>query len=195
MLFASYVTVKVRASHRLDTVSYEASETTTEYSARRISVSTPASLRDLRRSLENLVPALDLDGLPDPAAEAAGWDALRRGAEAAALYGLCRVATNDPGRLMRLAGSGTDSVSYLLGSLTIQAQLFRYDPATMVHFPLRLEMHAGRRGGTVLTFEQPGVQLAGFGINKVTQAGFELDRLLGDLLEAMDLPRPAALRR
>ena len=49
--------------------------------------------------------------------------------------------------------------------------------------------------GTVLTFEQPGVQLAGFGINKVMQAGFELDRLLGDLLEAMDLPRPAALRR
>lgn len=177
-------------------MSYDADETTTEYAARRISVRTPAPLWELRRRLEDLVPAVNAAGLTSKASSGrADWDTIRREAEASAHYGLCRYATEDPGPLMRLAGSSTESVAYLLGSPGIHARLFRLDPSTMAGFPLRLEMHAARHGGTVVTVEQPGARLAAFGINKLTQAGFELDRILGDVLEAMDLPRPSALRR
>ena len=55
--------------------------------------------------------------------------------------------------------------------------------------------HTTREPGTVLTVDVPGDALGGFGINKVTQAGAELDRALGDLFEDLGLPRPAALRR
>jgi hypothetical protein len=47
----------------------------------------------------------------------------------------------------------------------------------------------------VLSADQPSGPLRGFGNNKITQAGYELDRILGDLLENLGLPRPSVLRR
>jgi hypothetical protein len=46
----------------------------------------------------------------------------------------------------------------------------------------------------VLSADQPSTQLRGFGNNKITQAAVELDRMLGDLLEELGLPRPERLR-
>jgi hypothetical protein len=73
--------------------------------------------------------------------------------------------------------------------------MFRHDPGTLLYTPLRVELHAARSGGTVVSVDQPSSRLGSFGNNKVTQAGFELDRMLGDLLEELDLPRPSVLRR
>ena len=176
-------------------VSYQADDTTTEHAARRIAISTAAPFELLRRRFEELVPAVSLTELRGEAEGGNAWEAIRRGAEWNAPYGLCRFWSDEPTVLMRVAGNDTPSATYLVGSLTLQARLFRHSPATMLYFPVRIELHQERTGRTVVGFEQPGAQLAGFGINKVTQAGYELDRLLGDLLEALDLPRPAALRR
>lgn len=176
-------------------MSYDGNESSAEYPARRISVSTGAPFDVLRRRLEALVPAFEPERIRAAVARGAGWEQLRREAERDAPYGLCRFRTEDPGWLMRPAGSDTASVTYLIGSLTLQARIFRLCPAAMIHVPLRLELHEDRRGRAVVGFEQPGAPLAAFGINKVTQAGRELDRMLGDLLEALELPRPGALRR
>ena len=84
---------------------------------------------------------------------------------------------------------------YLIGDYATAARMFRHDPGTALYTPLRVELHATRTGGTALSVDQPSSVLSSFGNNKVTQAGFELDRMLGDLLEEIGLPRPSVLRR
>jgi len=176
-------------------VTHPASETSTEHAVRRITLTTATPFEQLRRDFEALVPALDLGALERQAARGASWSALERTAGYGAAYDLCRFWTHDPSALLHLAGNDAPSRTYLVGNLAMAARLFRIEPGTALHAPLRLELHVGRTGATVLSFDQPGSQLAGYGLNKATQAGYELDRLLGDLLEALGLPRPSALRR
>lgn len=162
---------------------------------RRIAVTTPLSFEPMRLRFEATVPELDLAGLERMAGQGASWGELQRAAGYGAAYDLCRFWTHDPSALLHLAGNDAPSRTYLIGSLAMAARLFRIEPGTALHAPLRIELHANRSGAAVLSFDQPGSQLASYGLNKVTQAGYELDRLLGDLLEGLDLPRPAALRR
>lgn len=176
-------------------MTHPASEATTEHVVRRVALETTAPFDALRRGFEEAVPVLDLDGLERRAREGWSWEALQREAGRDAAYGLSRFWTHDPSALLHLAGNEAPSRTYLVGSLAMAARVFRIEPGAMLHAPLRIELHVNRSGSTVLTFDQPGSQLASYGLNKVTQAGYELDRLLGDLLEGLDLPRPAALRR
>lgn len=162
---------------------------------RRIALRTPLTFDSLSGRFEAAVPALDLAGLERMAARGATWDELQREAGHDAAYELYRFWTHSPSALLHLAGNDAPSRVYLIGSLALSARLFRIEPGTTLHAPLRIELHAHRSGGTVLSFDQPGSQLASYGPNKITQAGYELDRLLGDLLEGLELPRPTALRR
>jgi hypothetical protein len=120
--------------------------------------------------------------------------------------GFVRVWSSRPAELMRHAGSPVSSIVWLIVNHGIAARMFRHDPGAMLYSPLRIEAHAAVLSGTsvsaapaasetVISFDVPSAQLRGFGINKITQAGAELDRALGDLLEEIGLPRPAALRR
>jgi hypothetical protein len=86
---------------------------------------------------------------------------------------------------------------WLIVNHGIGARLFRHDPGAMLYSPLRIEAHAAAPAAsdTVISFDVPSTQLGGFGVNKITQAGAELDRALGDLFEDVGLSRPAALRR
>ncbi|WP_372698418.1 hypothetical protein [Arthrobacter sp. JSM 101049] len=176
-------------------MTHPASETTTDHAVRRITVTTARPFEALRRDFEATVPALDLGALERQASRGATWGELERSAGYGAAYDLCRFWTHDPSALLHLAGNDAPSRTYLIGNLAMAARLFRIEPGTALHAPLRIELHVDRKGATVLSFDQPGSQLAGYGLNKATQAGYELDRLLGDLLEALGLPRPAALRR
>ncbi len=162
---------------------------------RRIAVQTPLAFGSLTARFEAAVPALDLAGLEQLAARGATWDELQRAAGHEAAYELYRFWTHSPSALLHLAGNDAPSRIYLIGSLALSARLFRIEPGTALHAPLRIELHAHRAGGTVMSFDQPGSQLGSYGPNKIRQAGYELDRLLGDLLEGLDLPRPTALRR
>jgi hypothetical protein len=176
-------------------VTYDATETTTEYAATRVQLHTNARFESLVASFEQAVPELgDADAVAR-LAEDGDWSGFVRGLQWEAPSGFVRVRTSHPAELMRFAGSPTPSVVWLIVNHGIAARLFRHDPATMLYSPLRLEAHAAPDAGSVLSFDVPSSRLRGFGLNKVTQAGAELDRALGDLLEDLGMPRPAALRR
>jgi hypothetical protein len=96
---------------------------------------------------------------------------------------------------MRHAGNAASSIIWLLVNHGVGARLFRHDPGALLYSPIRIEAHAPDAGTTIVGFDVPSAQLRSFGINKITQAGAELDRALGDLIEDLGLPRPAALRR
>ena len=175
-------------------MSYDAEETVFEQTGRRIRLETNARFDALAAAFEAAVPAL-----PEEQALAevrrGDWAGFVRGLQWEAPSGFVRVWTSRPDALMQHAGGGARSAVWLIAHHGIAARLFRHDPGTMLYAPLRIEMHTSAAPGTTLSFEAPGARLAGFGVNKVTQAGAELDRALGDLIEEIGLPRPAALRR
>lgn len=174
-------------------MSYQAEETTSEHQARRVRLHTNAHFAALVSAFEEAVPALsDAEALAQVSGD---WAGFIRGLQWESPSGFVRVATARPSDLLQQAGSTAQSVVWLIAHHGIAARLFRHDPGTMLYSPLRVEAHTSREPGTTLSFEVPSTQLAGFGINKITQAGAELDRALGDLLEDLGLPRPAALRR
>ncbi|WP_251438958.1 hypothetical protein [Microbacterium sp. USTB-Y] len=175
-------------------MSYDAEETVFAQAGRRIRLETNAQFDALVGAFEAAVPALPEE---QALAEVRGgdWAGFVRGLQWEAPSGFVRVWTSRPDALMQHAGGGARSAVWLIAHHGIAARLFRHDPGTMLYTPLRIEMHTSAAAGTTLSFEAPGARLAGFGVNKITQAGAELDRALGDLIEEIGLPRPAALRR
>lgn len=175
-------------------MSYDAEERVFEHAGRRLRLETNAQFDALVAAFEEAVPALSEE---QALAEVRGgdWADFVRGLQWQAPSGFVRVWGSRPGELMRHAGSGARSAVWMIAHHGIAARLFRHDPATVLAVPLRVEMHTSSRPGTIVGVEVPSAQLGGFGVNKITQAGAELDRALGDLLEDLGLPRPAALRR
>lgn len=175
-------------------MSYDAEETVFEHAGRRIRLETNVQFDALVGALEAAVPALPEE---QALAELRGgdWAGFVRGLQWEAPTGFVRVWSSRPDALMAHAGSGARSAVWLIAHHAITARLFRHDPGAMLYAPLRLEAHTSKTPGTTLSFEVPSDRLAGFGVNKITQAGAELDRALGDLVEDLGLPRPAALRR
>ena len=155
----------------------------------RIELEAAVAFGTLRRAFEAEVPPLDVahlrELLSQGAVETAG----------PGIHRFVRFWTEHPTPVTRVGGADIPSAVYLIGDYATAARMFRHDAGTLLYTPLRVELHATRAGGTVLSVDQPSSRLGSFGNNKVTQAGFELDRMLGDLLEELDLPRPSVLRR
>ncbi|MHA7984847.1 hypothetical protein ACX9R5_03495 [Rathayibacter sp. CAU 1779] len=176
-------------------MSYDATETTTEYAATRVQLHLNARFDSFVAAFEEAVPSLTDADASARLTEDGDWSGFVRGLQWEAPSGFVRVWTSRPDELMRFAGNPTASAVWLIVNHGIGARLFRHDPAALLYSPLRLEAHAARDAGTVLGFDVPSASLGGFGINKVAQAGAELDRALGDLIEDLGIPRPTALRR
>ncbi|GAB3397094.1 hypothetical protein GCM10027568_32430 [Humibacter soli] len=176
-------------------VSYDADESIVEYQARRVRLVTNARFESFVEAFEQAVPELTDEDALARLSDDDDWSGFVRGLSWEAPSGFVRVWSSRPGELMRFAGSGTPSAVWLVQNHGVTARLFRHDPSAMLYSPIRIEAHAAAPAGTVVSFDVPSVQMRGFDINKITQAGAELDRALGDLIEDLGLPRPSALRR
>ncbi|MGX9347718.1 hypothetical protein [Microbacterium sp. KNMS] len=174
-------------------MSYEVDETVFEYTARRVRLAANAQFDALVDAFEAAVPSLSE---ADARAHLSGdWSAFIRGLEWESPSGFVRLATSRPSDLLQHAGSTTRSVVWTIAHHGIAARLHRLDPGAILSAHVRVEAHTTAQPGTILTFDVPSARLRSFEINKVTQGGAELDRALGDLIEDLGFPRPAALRR
>lgn len=161
----------------------------------RIELEATVPFGTLRRAFETEVPPLDVAHLRELLASGADWRRLSQETGGPGIHRFVRFWTDHPTPVMRVGGADIPSAVYLIGDYATAARMFRHDPGALLYTPIRVELHANRAGGTVLSVDQPSSRLGSFGNNKITQAGFELDRMLGDLLEELDLPRPSVLRR
>jgi hypothetical protein len=172
-----------------------ATERIVPVSVNRIELEAAVAFGTLRRAFEAEVPSLDVGHLRELLSSGADWRRLTLDSAGPGIHRFVRFWTDHPTPVMRVGGADIPSAVYLIGDYATTARMFRHDPGTLLYTPLRVELHAARSGGTVVSVDQPSSRLGSFGNNKVTQAGFELDRMLGDLLEELDLPRPSVLRR
>lgn len=175
-------------------MTYRASERIHVVDARRIELEAEVPFATLRAAFEAEVPDLDLDLLRRLLDSGADWTTLTRSLAGPGMHRLVCFWRSDPTAVMSVGGVGIASASYLVGDYATAARMYRHDPGTMLYTPIRVELHDAGEGRTVLSVEQPSAALRGFGNNKITQAGYELDRMLGDLLEDLGLPRPSVLR-
>ncbi|WP_348789030.1 hypothetical protein [Leifsonia sp. NPDC080035] len=175
-------------------MAYRATERLIPATVTRIELEADVPFDTLRRSLEAEVPPLDVAALRRLLDDGADWSRLTRELAGPGSHRLVRFLSDDPTAVMRVGGADIPSAAYLIGDYLTAARMFRHDPGALLHTPMRLVLHARGPARTVLTVEQPSSALVGFGSNKITQAGYELDRMLGDLLEDIGLPRPSSLR-
>ncbi|MFL2000260.1 hypothetical protein [Microbacterium sp. A1-JK] len=175
-------------------MSYRTADEAADHGARRITLRVAAPFDEMRARIEAEVPELDRDDLDAVTGGRTPWDDFVRGLSWEAPNGFVRLSSDDLGGVLSVAGRDAAAVGYLLMDWAAAARIHRIEPTALLYLPVRMLLVA--RGDEVaLTLEQPGPHLASFGLNKLTQAGVELDRRLGDLLEALDIARPAALRR
>jgi hypothetical protein len=172
-----------------------ASERIVPIAVNRIELEAAVAFGTLRRAFEAEVPPVDAAHVRDLLAQGAEWRRLTLETAGPGIHRFVRFWTDHPTPVMRVGGADIPSAVYLIGDYATAARMFRHDPGTLLYTPLRVELHATRSGGTALSVDQPSSRLSSFGNNKITQAGFELDRMLGDLLEEIGLPRPSVLRR
>ena len=172
-----------------------ANERIVPVSVNRIELEAAVAFGTLRRAFEAEVPPLDVGHVRELLSSGADWRRLTLESAGPGIHSFVRFWTDHPTPVMRVGGADIPSAVYLIGDYATAARMFRHDPGPLLYTPLRVELHATRSGGTVLSVDQPSSRLGSFGNNKVTQAGFELDRMLGDLLEELGLPRPSVLRR
>lgn len=172
-----------------------ATERIVPVSVQRIELEAAVAFGTLRRAFETEVPPLDVARLRELLSSGADWRRLMLEMAGPGIHRFVRFWTDHPTPVMRVGGADIASAVYLVGDYATAARMFRHDAGTLLYTPLRVELHATRTGGTVLSVDQPSSRLGSFGNNKITQAGFELDRMLGDLIEELGLPRPSVLRR
>ena len=172
-----------------------ASERIVPVAVNRIELEAAVAFGTLRRAFEAEVPPVDAAHVRELLSQGAEWRRLTLETAGPGIHRFVRFWTDHPTPVMRVGGADIPSAVYLIGDYATAARMFRHDPGTLLYTPLRVELHASRSGGTALSVDQPSSVLGSFGNNKVTQAGFELDRMLGDLLEEIGLPRPSVLRR
>jgi len=146
-------------------------------------------------AFEQVVPALSHEDTLVRLAEDGDWSTFVRGLDWESPSGFVRLESWRPTEVMRHAGSPVPTVIWSIVHHAIAARLFRHDPATMLHASVRIEAHAMGESGVVVSLDVPSDALRGSALNKIIQAGVELDRALGDLLEDLGLPRPTVLRR
>lgn len=176
-------------------MTYRATERIHPVDGRRIELDAEVPFATLRAAFEAEVPELDRDLLRRLLDSGADWTTLTRSLAGPGSHRLVCFWRGDATAVMRVGGVDLAGIGYLVGDYATAARMYRHDAGTSLYAPFRVELHAAGDGRAVLSADQPSAALRGFGSNKITQAGYELDRMLGDLLEDIGLPRPSVLRR
>ena len=159
------------------------------HETRRLIVPVPAPYDEAVRLYERLVPVADLDRF----GQLATWDAVLEQAAINAPLGFMIYWRSDVTAIMAGSGSGWKCTEYLMGNHTIAERMFHYDPAVMLHAPLRTVVYADAEERTHLAVDQPSTLFSSYDNPAIAEVGQHLDRLLADLFTAMGATPPAEL--
>jgi len=163
--------------------------TTVNHPSRRLIVHLPHAYDQARELYEILVPEVDMARF----GEMANWQATLELAEINAPHGLMRYYRSDVTAAMAGSPSFWKATQYLMGNHTIAERMFHYEPAVMLHAPLRTMIYADRDGDTKLAVDQPSLLFASYDNPDVKKVGYRLDYLLSLLIINMGAVLPSEL--
>lgn len=167
----------------------ESIPTTVEHLSRRFSIGLPGSYDVVRTRFERLVPIVDYAVF----AAAHNWQEAVMAADDSAPYGFMRYYRADIAAALADSPSQGRATEYLMGNHVIAEQMFRHDPAVMLHAPLRVVIHTDDSGATRLVVDQPSLLFASYGRAEISAVGKHLDDLLARLITLLGGRVPSAL--
>jgi hypothetical protein len=165
----------------------------TTYPATLLSVDAGCAFDDFEQKLHRAVPEAPMFLLSALIAQCARWDEIVRATARHAPNGFVRYWSNPASRLMRAAGHHARASSYLIGNYELAEQMYRHDPAALLHTPLRFVVHQQQTPTAMLSFDLPSAQLACFGDQRIAAVGRTLDEKLAGLLEHLGASVPDQL--
>jgi hypothetical protein len=160
-----------------------------EHSVRRLVVDLPQDYDAARTDYERLVPSVDAAEF----AAASSWAAQVAIAKSSAPLGFMRYGQMDIGEYMAGSSSRWQATQYLMGNHTIAETMFRYDPAVMLHAPLRTLIYVSPEGATRLTVDQPSLLFDSYHDPRIAEVGRYLDSLLAGVVDALGATVPHEL--
>lgn len=159
----------------------------------RLTIDVGQSFELFCRRYEAAVPKLDRDRLTAIVERGGTWEEVVADVDASAPYGFFIFWKMDAGEIMRIAGHTNACVEYLMGNYAIGAQMFGHDPSVMLYAPLRTVIYTDAVGRTCFAIDRPSTVFASFGSTAIAEVGLDLDRKLGTLLTALEVPVPDQL--
>lgn len=87
------------------------------------------------------------------------------------------------------------SSHYLMGNHVIAEMMYRYNPAIMLHAPLRVLIIENAQGDAVFTIMRPSDLFGAYGDKRIAKVGLLLNRKVAGLLRDLGAPVPAGLAR
>ncbi len=159
----------------------------------RLTIQIDDSFDDFRNRYERAVPEFRADRFQSLVDSGADWDRVLDATAENAPHEFIRYWSRDFTPLMGLAGDRGRCAGYLMGNHTIAQRMYRYNPAVMLHAPLRTAIVEDADRATWFTFDQPSTQFGSFNTPQITEVGRELDRKIAALLEHLGAPVPTSL--
>lgn len=175
------------------TQSSDGSIETISHRVDRLTIRIDDSFDGFRNRYERAVPEYQAARFDALVEEGADWPAVQAATAENAPHDFIVYWSREFSSLMALAGDRGRCVGYLMGNHTIAQRMYRYNPAVMLHAPLRTAIVEDADHATWFTFDQPSTQFGSFNTPQITTVGKELDRKLAALLEHLGAPVPAAL--
>jgi hypothetical protein len=164
------------------------------YTATQSTIATSVGFAEFQLRFENAIPRV-INILSVVAAHSMPWEELVRMTTAAAPHGFLMYLDAPVDRIMRIAGHNRRTCSYLIGNHVDAEHMYRYNPAVMLHSPLRAVLWEGENGEAMFTFDHPGAQFSCFNDPRITAVGAEINEKFANLLRHLQLPIPDSLSR
>jgi len=136
---------------------------------------------------EAAVPALDPESLGEYTGRHVRWHDTGEGAGEPDPLGFVLYWRGHLNPLMAPGGELRPCTAYLMGLPAISEQVYRKDPAVMLHMPLRTLIYIDGDDRTQFAVDQPSTVLAGFADPAIAEHALDMDRKLAELLEALDV--------
>jgi uncharacterized protein (DUF302 family) len=159
----------------------------------RIDVPLKGTFDQATQLYESIAPQKDFARVHQLVDAQASWDQVLEQVAENAPHGFMIYWRLPDTPLMRLAGDDYPFIGYLMGNHTVAQRMFHYDPAMMLHAPLRTVIY-DRGDGSRFATDIPSSIFASYGDPRITEVDRDLDRRLAHLLELLDAPVPEELR-
>lgn len=165
----------------------------TSYVATRSTIATSVAFAEFQDRFEKAVPWV-MGIISVLAAHSVPWEDVVSMTAQAAPHGFLMYLEAPVDRIMRIAGHGRRTCSYLIGNHVDAERMYRHSPEVMLHSPLRVVLWEDEHGQAMFTFDHPGAQFSCFNDPRIAAVGAEINEKFVGLLRHLELPIPDSLQ-
>ncbi len=165
----------------------------TSYVATQSIIATSVEFAEFKARFEKAVPQV-MGLISIFAAHLLPWEEVASMTAEAAPRGFLIYLDAPVDRIMRMAGHKRRTCSYLIGNHVDAERMYRYNPAVMLHSPLRVVIWEDENGQAMFTFDHPAAQFSCFDDPRIASVGAEIADKFAKLITHLQLPLPDSMR-